>query len=171
VDPFLTMEVLYQLSYEGGGPKRSGSRRNAFDARLGGRSPAEWRGQDSNLRRLSQTDLQLPGSGVPPAPAGVPVSLRCAQVQARVPSSVPARVPRDVQRAEQRHGELVDADQQPVTLIGDLAVRVLQRLAVRILAAERGEQRPLRLREEHRPREVPRAVLARAHGVKRAAST
>ena len=48
------MEVLYQLSYEGGGAKRSGSRRNACDARLAGRSLAEWRGQDSNLRRLSQ---------------------------------------------------------------------------------------------------------------------
>ena len=54
VDPFLTMEVLYQLSYEGAVPKRSGSRRNASDAPHGGRSAAEWRGQDSNLRRQSQ---------------------------------------------------------------------------------------------------------------------
>jgi hypothetical protein len=36
VDPFLTMEVLYQLSYEGGEAKRSGSRRNACDARRAG---------------------------------------------------------------------------------------------------------------------------------------
>jgi hypothetical protein len=53
VDPFLTMEVLYQLSYEGAG--RSVAALAATPQIPPDEpSPAKWRGQDSNLRRLSQ---------------------------------------------------------------------------------------------------------------------
>jgi hypothetical protein len=40
-------------------PERSGSRRNRPDRPLGGRSPGEWRDQDSNLGRLSREIYSL----------------------------------------------------------------------------------------------------------------